>query len=464
MNSCADVSTRRTLGLAGLVLVCGPALAAADAGHSPDAVDAMALYAQGSAVVQDQRKLDLQQGAQTVTWPAPGVINADTLWLSGSGVSLNGFQLRQKQSKDAGVLAGRLNKSVTLTREDRGEPQQGELVAVDGDVAYVRVDGHIRRVTPSSPTQISWSGDVDTDGATSPSVLSLNVDADKAGEQAVTATYQMDAPSWQASYTGRFDPDSGQLDLQANAIVDNSSSAALNADKAWLVAGEVSRADQNGPHPVMMMARAQAKSANSAGKPQASGGVYRYPLTQGLHVPAHVTKAITLMKPLQLSAEQHYSFNHYALADNPKSRSHAGVELSFDNSSDLPLPAGAVRVYNASGEAQLMGGGQIDDTPQGAPARVSLGQAFDITGTHQIVDQSSGDESSDSRTVKITLYNASDEMHRVTLAERLPNGATLAKDAPETSGGSASEPQWQVKVPANGQQSLTYTLQMPARQ
>lgn len=461
MPTSADVITRRTLGLAGLVLVCGPVLAASDAGAT-DTVDAMALYAQGSAVVQDKRTLDLEQGRQTLQWPAPGVVKADTLWLTGSGVSLDGFQVSQSQSNGDGVLASRINKSVTLTPAGDGKSEQGQLVAVNGDVAYVSVDGQIRRVTPSSPTQLSWSGDVDSGDAPSPSALSLEVNAQEPGKQALTATYQMDAPSWQASYTGRFDPDSGQLNLQAKAIIDNANHAALDADKAWLVAGDVSRAGHNGPQPMRMMA--QAKSSDSAGKPQASGAVYRYPLEQGLHVPADVTQAISLMQPVQFAAKQHYRFDHYALADDAQSRSHAGVELSFNNSSDAPLPAGAVRIYNASGQAQLMGGDQIDDTPQGAPARLSLGQAFDITGTHQIVDQSSGDDSADSRTIKITLYNASDETHPVTVSERLPNGATLARDAPETSGGSASQPQWQVEVPANGQQSLTYTLQMPARQ
>lgn len=464
MKSCADVITPRTLSLAGLVLACGPALAASDANHSADAVDAMALYAQGSAVVQDQRTLDLQKGVQTVQWPAPGVIQADTLWLIGAGVRLNGFQVSQQQSKDSAALAARIHKMVTLTPADGGKPEQGQLVAVDGDVAYVQLDGQIRRVTPSSPTQISWSADGDSTGTPAPSGLSLNLDAEKAGQQALTATYQMDAPSWQASYTGRFDPDSGQLELQAKAIIDNSGHGALNADKAWLVAGQVSRTANHGPQPVMMMARAQAKSSDAAGAPQASGAVYRYPLKQGLHVPAHVTQAISLMQPVQFAAKQHYSFDHYALADDARSRSHAGVALSFKNNSDVPLPAGAIRIYNASGEAQLMGGGQIDDTPQGAPARVSLGQAFDITGTHQIVDQSAAGTSPESRTVKVVLYNASDKAHTVTVSERLPNGATLAKDAPETSGGSASQPQWQVKVPANGQQSLSYTLDMPARQ
>lgn len=462
MPSSADVISYRTLSLAGLVLLCGPALAAGADKQSTDSVDAMALYAQGSAVVQDKRTLDLEQGRQTLKWPAPGAVKADTLWLTGSGVSLDGFRVSQKQSNGSGVLASRINKPIKLTPADGRKPEQGRLVAVDGDVAYVSVDGQIRRVTPSSPTQLSWSGDVDSDDAPSPSSLSMNVNAQNSGKQALTATYQMDAPSWQASYTGRFDPDSGQLNLQAKAVIDNADHAALNADKAWLVAGQVSRAGHNGPQPMRMMA--QAKSSDSAGKPQASGPVYRYPLEQGLHVPAHVTQAISLMQPVQFAAEKHYRFDHYALADDAQSRSHAGVELSFTNDSDVPLPAGAVRIYNAGGEAQLMGGAQIDDTPQGAPARLSLGQAFDITGSHQIVDQSSGDESSDSRTVKVTLYNASDEAHTVTVSERLPNGATLAKDVPETSGGSASQPQWQVEVPANGQQSLTYTLQMPARQ
>lgn len=466
MASSDHVMVRQAARLAGLALVCGPAMAAGDGAPSADGVDAMALYAQGSAVVQDQRKLDLKQGAQTINWPAPGVVNAETLWLSGDGVRLNGFQVKQNQSNGNGILASHVGEKVSLTSPDGSQSDDGVLVALEGDIAYVRVGGQIRRITPASPTQVSWSGGVNTDGAQTPSSLRLNVEADKAGEQSVTATYQMEAPSWQASYTGRFNDNNGQLDLQANAVIDNSNHAALNAQKAWLVAGDVSRAGNNyGPQPVAMMARAQSKVAgDAAGAPESSGSVYRYPLQQGLHVPANVTKAISLMKPVQFKAEQHYSFDHYALSDNGDTRNHASVELSFKNSSDVPLPGGAVRIYSAGDDAELMGGGQIDDTPTGAPAKLSLGEAFDITGTHQVVGQSETGKSPETRTVKVVLYNASDKTRSVSVSERLPNGATLAKNAPKTSGGSASEPQWEVKVPAGGKQSLSYTLQMPARQ
>ncbi|MDA3922667.1 MAG: hypothetical protein PF501_18620 [Salinisphaera sp.] len=433
----------------------------ANADNVPGAVDAITLYSQGAAVVQNSRRLDLAKGTQTVDWPAAGAVDADSLWVAGQGMQLIGFQMSGNGRPGSDPLSARIGHSVTLSDND-GQARQGTLMSVNADTAYVRVNGRMQRITAGSPTQISWALDDSHSPDLAQSRLRLQLRSDSAGQKKITAAYQIAAPSWQASYTGRFDPITGTLALQANAVIDNSGNAALNADKAWLVAGDVSRAGGgHGPRP-MMMARAKAAS-DAVGSPQASGAVYRYPLSGGLHVPAGITQAVALIKPTSFKAQREYRFNHYALSDTGKTRSHADVQLSFTNHSDAPLPAGAIRVYDASGDAQLMGASQIGDTPKNAPVELSLGQAFDITGTHQIVDQSTADAKSPSRTVKITLYNVGKKSHTVEVSENLPNGATLADDAPRTTGGTATQPAWNITVPAGGQNSLIYTLNLPAR-
>ncbi len=107
----------------------------------------------------------------------------------------------------------------------------------------------------------------------------------------------------------------------------------------------------------------------------------------GLHVKAGAVKSVALMQPISVDAKRQYRFENYALNDTGAKRQHARVSLAFDNSSDQPLPAGAVRIYDAAHAAQLMGGTQIDDTPAGAPVTLALGGAFDITGTHRVTQQ-----------------------------------------------------------------------------
>lgn len=457
---------RWVMTLAGLVAATPFAFAAnadrqAGAEQTGHRVDAMALYSQGSAVVQDSRTVKLNKGAQTVNWPLVGAVKPDTLWLAGPGVTLTGFDMAAAHASGGKTqLADRVGQSVTLSTPD-GSNRKGTLVGTDGETAYVRVDNRIQRITAASPTQISWLAGPEKQTASDEAPgATLHVNADKAESAKLTATYQTDAPSWQASYTGRFDPQTGKLALSANAVIDNSGHVALDADKAWLVAGDTARTDSQGPRPVMMMAKMAAAPA-AAGQAQAVGDVYRYPLAQGLHVAAGATQSVALMAPIKVDAKRQYRFENYALADSGDNRQHADVSLSFDNDSKEPLPGGAVRVYDAGHAAQLMGGTRIDDTPAGAPVQLALGGAFDITGTHRIVKHAKSDDGATTTTVQVKLFNAGKQDAEVAVAERLPSGATLADDAPKTDGGSADQPQWQVKVPANGDKTFTYRFTQP---
>ncbi|AWN16344.1 DUF4139 domain-containing protein [Salinisphaera sp. LB1] len=446
--------------LAGLAAIAPSAFAATDVG-SNHTVDAIALYSQGAAVVQDSRTLTLEQGEQTVSWPMIDAIQPDTLWLSGKGVQLTGFDINARGTGVSGShLSDRIGRSVTL-RAPGGETRQGTLVNVDGDTAYVRVDTRIERITAASPVEISWPVGKSRGGAgNSGSGLTMNLDADKSGQQKLTVTYQSKAPSWQASYTGRFHPASGKLRLVSQALIDNSGHEALDARQAWLVAGDTSRAHGGAPRP-MMMAKMASSESSAADQPQAVGDVYRYPLAHGLHVKAGAVKSVALMQPISVEATRRYRFENYALSDTGNSRQHAQVSLAFDNSSGRPLPAGAVRIYDAGHAAQLMGGTRIDNTPAGAPVTLALGGAFDITGIHRVTKTTRGDNGVKTTRVRVELFNAGDKARQVTIAERLPAGAKLADDAPRTRGGSAEKPEWRVSVPAGGHRTLRYRFLQP---
>ncbi|HET7313898.1 hypothetical protein [Salinisphaera sp.] len=415
----------------------------------------MALYSQGSAVVQDSRTMHLDAGEQNLSWPVVGAVQPGTFWLSGSGVNLVGFELNMNRGDSGGLLAGRIGRSITVNAPD-GASRQGTLVAVEDDTAYVRIDDRIERITAASAARISWPAANNGDNS---SGITLHVTADHAGKQKLTATYQTDAPSWQTSYTGRFDPQTGRLKLTGSAIIDNSGHGALNADKAWLVAGDTARAEHGGPRP-MMMAKMTAAAPAPAGPPERVGDVYRYSLANGLHVPAGATRSVALIEPMTVNAKRRYRFENYALSDTGNARRHAEVNLSFDNSSGQPLPAGPVRIYDAAHAAQLMGGARIDDTPAGAPVRLNLGGAFDITGTHRVTKQSN-DDGAHITQVTVELFNAGDSEKQVTVAERLPQGAQLADNAPKPNGGSAHAPQWRVSLPANGHRTLSYRFTRP---
>lgn len=436
------------------------AAAPTDTPTDTDRVDAMALYNRGAAVIQTTREIELDAGRQTIDWPLSGRLRADTVWLDGEGVRLTGLSAPAGDDSGSARLAARVGQPITLLRDnDAGDARSREatLVGVDGDTLLVRVDDRIERLTDASPWRIAWPADTDDGNA-----LQLDIEAGKAGKQALTATYQIDGPSWQASYTGHFDAKAGQLELASMAVIDNSGGARLAADKAWLVAGDVARTHGNAPAP-MMMARSEAKQSD-AGAPEASGDTYRYALDNGLDVPAGGMRAVSIMAPQTFEAERSYRFENslYSVGRDGQ-RSHAQIRLAFDNTADVPLPAGAVRVYDSAGSAQLMGEDRIDDTPKKAPVTLTLGTAFDLTSERRLVeDRKTGEKNTGKneqrRTIEIKLHNASADTATVSVIEHLPQGATVESAEPETMDKTpANTARWQIDVPANGDKTLRYT-------
>src|SRR5699024_4853617 len=108
--------------------------------------------------------------------------------------------------------------------------------------------------------QISWpaAGSGKRGDSESKTHVIMHVSADNPGQTKLTALYQTNAPGWQASYTARFEPaedsGAGKLELSATAVIDNKGHDELNAEKAWLVAGDVARANDHRPRPMVMMA------------------------------------------------------------------------------------------------------------------------------------------------------------------------------------------------------------------
>ena len=445
----------RTASIALLALAAAP-LAGLAADKDSDSQTAMTLYADGMAVVQQTRNETLKAGTQRLAWPLAARPQPGSLALLGQGVRLLGYD--QGPGAAAG-LDSRIGQSVTIADAPGATPREGRLLAVDGNAARVRVDDRVLRIALDGPAVIGWPAAAASEDAND-DALSLQLAADKAGRQAVSLWYQRAAPAWQARYSGVYDAKAQKLRLAATAVIDNTTDQALNADSAWLVAGQAQRVGEAAPQPMMMAAKAQTRAAAPVGPAEAVGGLYRYPLADGLNVPAGATRGVALMPPVSVKATRETRFSHYAMADSGPEREHAQRILHVADVGDQPLPAGAVQVYDSQGQAQLLGADTLDDTPAGAPLTLTLGQAFDITASREVTTG----KASNARRVSMTLYNATDQPRRVTIIETLPDGARLSDESPKPAGRDDGAPMWEIQVPAQGQARFAYgfTLAEPA--
>src|SRR5699024_5418188 len=158
-----------------------------------------------------------------------------------------------------------------------------------------------------------------------------------------------------------------------------------------------------------------------------------------------------------LQAKREYDIEDSWYRSTSTQRSHASMRLSFENSTDKPLPAGPVRIYG-QGRAMLLGEDQIGNVPTGAPVTLTLGQAFDVTSERRVT-ASSQDDKTHKQTLEIKVYNARDTDTRVNLIEHFPRDAKIVSESAEHVAQSAGQDRWQLSVPAQGQRTLTYTVQ-----
>lgn len=420
--------------------------------NDSSAVDtALTLYNQGPAVVQQTRRLQLQQGRQTIVWPSASTrLVAQSLWLAGDGVRLVEALVPAGEVGPQAMLARREGRSVTLVSSDGETRREATLVSVSGSNVIVRVDDRLEYLD-GEHWRITWPA-THTDGA-----LQLSVQAQASGEQPLTLTYQRGKVNWQASYTGQYDAEQGRLTLQSLAVVHNGANAPVQADQVALVAGNVNRtAGPNAPQPYMM---ARAASAKAVSGPQQAGGYYRYELAQPLALPAGATRVLALMDAQSVAVSREYRIEGSWYRGSADQRTHATIRLTFDNTTGKPLPAGPVRIYG-HGQAMLLGADKIGNIPVGAPVTLRLGQAFDVTARRRVTASSESGKTH-KRSMQITVYNARDEATRVTLAEALPQGARIVSESDEHVRKSARQALWKLQVPADGKTQLSYTVQWP---
>jgi len=146
----------------------------------------------------------------------------------------------------------------------------------------------------------------------------------------------------------------------------------------------------------------------------------------------------------------------------------AAIVLELENDPDLglgaPLPAGTVRVYgpSESGEAAtlFLGADAIAHTPEGEKARLTIGQAFDVTArAERTVDERLSGSSYEAGQ-KITVQNAKNAAVEVVVAGTLPRGWTMREESLPHEQDSANRIAWRLTVPAGGETELTYRIRV----
>lgn len=445
----------------------------------------------GFGVVKEVRTLNLKEGVNTLSFTDvaqfidPTTVSfADLTAKEGTAVLEQRFQF-DLVSPDK-LLDKYIDKEVSITLpagEGKTETFSGKLMSINQGQLVLREKGGTIRVVPRQGASIALTGDAG-DLITRPTLQWL-VSAKAGGGHDIRTTYQTSGLTWKADYNLVLGDDERKADLAAWVTLLNVSGTTYKNAKLKLIAGDVQRAQNQQPQPMMMrrnLGGAVAAEAQ-AFEEKPFFEYHLYTLPRRTDITQSATKQLALFPTARdIGVEKvlvyygqpqgaYWAFAQPYLDRNLGNDSNKKVDVYFRfanteaNKMGMPLPKGKVRVYkqdDADKTLEFVGEDLIDHTPRNEKVLIKLGQAFDVVGertqTNFTVDQNNHVMT---ESFRIELRNAKkDTPVRVVIKENLYRWINweIVKQTDEFVKIDARTIHFEVEVPADGKKVVEYTV------
>ena len=366
----------------------------------------LAIYNQGTALVQDRRTFTFQEGLNTINFTdvAAGIDPTSVTFVSLTDP--NGtVVLEQNYVYDlvnsAALVQRYVDQKITVITTDGTEYNGTLLSGNSGDIILRQDDGQVIVVSPANIRDIRFPNL--PGGLITRPTLRWIIQASQAGEQHVELTYLTSGMNWAADYNLLLAHDNQSLDLNGWVTLNNSSGGAYTDANVKLVAGDVNRLPQPMDRGVVMDMVAES----AAGAPpveQRDFNEYKlYAISRPVTVAANETKQVEFVSAAHVAAQTFFVYDAsqpYYAGGSPITDQYYGQNgvttvanyLSFNTGEEsglgVPLPAGNIRVYqqDVDGSALLVGENSISHTPKGEDVQLLLGNAFDLVGSRTQTD------------------------------------------------------------------------------
>src|SRR5579885_413006 len=477
--------------LAGALTVALTGIAACAAGDSPDApsgvgnaaltiyhADNDALFSgdaqdaldAGRAVVHEQRRIEVQSGRHTLrVGGLPASVDPEAVAVNfGNGVDVLGRRIVLTRGSADSALSGHVGEQIEVAGNTGQVLADGVLLGVDESALTLRLaNGRIMLVRDYASVLFP-QGAVASGGS-----ALFDVDAKSSGTRDAKLTYSTAGIGWRAAYDALLTNGAAcRMHFDPPASIANRSGRDYDAATIKLVAGQPNLAAQP---PRMYMAKAVAAEAAAPMPQQHTLGDYRsYTLPGAVDLPDGTVTLTPLYPASDLDCTRQYLLEAGNAWQPPKPI--LDTNYNDDSYQDRPiasmllfaapaaLPAGTVRAttIDRDGASELLGQGDIPDTPKGQQVKITLGESFDLRATREraafSVDK--GAHTMD-EAFRITLTNGGDTPRRVTVREhpsrwrvwKLVSSSTKPdKQTPDTL-------EFSLNVPANGKTTLDYRVQ-----
>ncbi|TDR38249.1 hypothetical protein DFR29_12249 [Tahibacter aquaticus] len=362
----------------------------------------------GYALVRDGRKMALPSGSGVLRFTDvakridPSTVAFESLTdPAGTRVVEQNYQF-DLVNRDK-LLERYIGATITVEQQrgDTLERLSGVLLSsADGSLILQRDSGEVLTINNYSNVLFpSLPGGL----ITRPTLVWL-VNAKQGGTHDTRVSYQTQGMTWWSDYniTLRENGDNCDMDLSSWVTIVNQSGASYGQAQLKLVAGEVNRAPAPAA-PQMMRNKAMLAGAVASmdeGFQESSLFEYHlYTLGRRSDLPDNSTKQLELFptatkasctKQLVFTASpppwSHWSSPIQDQGYGATTEGTVGAFLEFENKESnkmgMPLPAGRVRVNQASvdGTLEFIGEDVIKHTPRNETLRIKLGNSFDVVG------------------------------------------------------------------------------------
>jgi len=421
------------------------------------------VYNDNLALVQDERRLDVPAGRTRIEFKdVSASIKPETVALSGAGLSV----VEQNFDYDLLTPAKMMEKAggheIEIVRTNPGtgaQTTEKATVLSVNDGVVLRIGNRIEVLRDDGiPTRVIF-GSIPENLRAQPT-LSVTVNAATGGPHDLTLSYLTNGLSWKADYVALFDEKQSTLKLQGWVTLTNNSGTSYKDVKTQLVAGDLNIPDDGMNEWQRQQRRGSVRGAGTGGDNQASvADYYLYTLPERVTIAEAQTKQVGLLDLQGVEAKKVYEYRA-AMFASEQEPSHADVDIDFSNKGKA-LPAGTIRVYlrDEAGEPKFAGENAVDHTPAGSELSVKIGEAFDVTAQPTLV---SSEKISRSRTryqMSYLLRNAKGAPVTLELRQGgLWRDGKVENESLPSRRIDANTLGWSVPVPANGETTLTFTV------
>ncbi|MDB5426240.1 MAG: hypothetical protein JWR43_215 [Phenylobacterium sp.] len=460
-------------------IVLGLAAAAAlFAGGAPAAEPgklSLTVYNSDLALVQDIRNLSIAAGRQRLEFKDVSArIRPETVSLVAADVGIVEQNFDYDLLTPEKLMEKAVGRQVQIVRINPGNGAQvtetATVLSVNGGVV-LKIGDRIEVLRQDDvPTRVIFDG-IPQNLRAKPT-LSVTVDSGKAGARPATLSYLTNGLSWKADYVAMFDEGPGKLDLQGWVTLTNTSGVDYPDAAVQLVAGDVNLANNEQEY----WQRRQTARNTSVRRGGVGGGpvetgptsvadYYLYPLPGHTTVAQNQTKQVSFLDAKGAAARKAYEYRAYWF-ETLQTPASADVAVQFSNSSHAglghQLPGGIVRVYvrDQAGEPKFVGENRIDHTPQGSDISVKIGEAFDVTVQPTVVAQDGAGKTRSRYRMSYLVRNAKAQPVTVVIRQGgLWREGKVIDESLKSRRLDAYNLAWDVPVPANGETTLTFTVE-----